>query len=43
MRHDLCHWDQALILAKSYATEEISAIAKDVALQNEMDGMLEDA
>ncbi len=40
MRHDLCHWDKALVLAKSFANEEISVIAKDFANQLEMDGKL---
>ena len=38
MRHDLCHWDQALVLAKSFANEEISIIARDFGNQLEMDG-----
>jgi hypothetical protein len=42
MRHDLCHWEEALVLAKSFANEEISTIAKDYAHQLEMDGILKD-
>jgi WD repeat-containing protein 19 len=39
LRHDLCHWEKALVLAKSFAKEEISIIAKDYASQLEMDGI----
>ena len=38
MRHDLCHWEQALILANSFAKEEIAGIARDYGHELEMDG-----